>query len=292
MDESSSGAGTDTAGVTQIVQRAASDWLSLRRAADEAARTTTLQAIPVLENHLWSRTSNERAVNVVDLGSGTGANLAWLSPRLSVSQRWTLVDRDEDLLDMAPLAAHASQVLDVRRLVAELDGLQSGNHGELSPDLVTCSAFLDVLTVDQVRELCAFVARSGAAALFSITVSGNVTLAPPLEGDVSFNAAFNAHQKRQGLAGPTATAIAAETLRKSGYTVVVIDTPWVLTSAESSLVKRYLSERIESVIEQDPGLSQKARDWLRIRMSQLATGALTVEVGHNDVLAFPPSPRS
>lgn len=276
--------------VKQIVQRAASDWLSLRRPADEDARRATTESLIILDRHLSSRTGPGGAVIVVDLGAGTGANMAWLSPRLTVPQRWTLVDRDVDLLALAPRNPPSGTVLDVRRVTAELDDLQRDHMGGVRPDLVTCSALLDVLTVDQVSELAGFVVLTGAAALFSLTVTGSVTLVPGTEHDRLLNEVFNAHQERHGLAGPHAMTLAGEALGASGYTVVVVETPWVLGPAQFSLAERYLVDRVDAVVEHDQGLAGVTRDWLAVRLAQLRDGALSLEVGHRDLLALPPSP--
>ncbi|RMB60341.1 class I SAM-dependent methyltransferase [Tessaracoccus antarcticus] len=282
-----SGAGTDHDRVTQIVQRAASDWLSLRRAADETARQASVAALPALDAHLSSRLGPGTAVTVCDLGAGTGANMAWLAPRLAVRQRWTLVDRDEDLLHQVPTAAPSDAVLGVRRIAAELEDLQHDDAAGTPADLVTCSAFLDVLTVGQVRELAAFVARIGAAALFSLSVTGVVRMDPVLELDSRLNDVFNAHQVRHGLAGPGATAVAAQVLCSNGFTVGLIETPWVLGAQQAPLVERYLSDRVAAVIDHDPALVEPSRDWLGLRMSQLRDGLLSLRVGHTDLVALP-----
>ena len=69
------------------------DWLTLREAADRRARDETL---PERLCAAWRRRGWSR---VVDLGSGTGANLRYLAPRLPSGQRWTLVDHDPRHLD-------------------------------------------------------------------------------------------------------------------------------------------------------------------------------------------------
>lgn len=273
--------------MTQIIQPAASDWLALRRPADRRARQASLRAVAKLDHHLAARSSQDEAVSIVDLGAGTGANMAWLAPRLTVPQRWTLVDRDQALLDLAAQSSPSDLVLEVRRLAVELDELQREQGVIPQPDLVTCSAFLDVLTVQQVHGLCAHAVRTGTAALFSLTVTGIVRLEPELESDARLDAAFNAHQRRHGLAGPTATTVAAETLRASGLDVDVIDTPWVLRSGQESLAERYLRDRIASVVEHDEMLAGAAHDWLATRLSQLRRGELTIQVGHRDLLAMP-----
>ena len=275
--------------MTQIVQRAASDWLSLRRPADEAARVATVDVLSLLNGHLTNRLGPRDSIDVVDLGAGTGANMAWLAGRLSVPQRWTLIDRDEDLLGLVPSNTNPARVMHIRRLAVELEHLQSDDGEGTAPDLVTCSAFLDVLTVQQVQDLCAFVVQSGAAALFSLTVDGTVNLHPAMEQDSVITAAFNSHQVRHGLAGPSATEVASDALGRAGCIVHLVRTPWILGPADAPLAKRYLSERIAAVIEQDTSLTEVAEQWLDTRMSQLLDGALTVKVGHLDLVALPPS---
>ena len=68
----------------------ASDWLTLREAADARSRNEKLLS------HL--RLPEKDPVRVVDLAAGTGSNLRYLSPRLSRRQVWTLVDQDKKLL--------------------------------------------------------------------------------------------------------------------------------------------------------------------------------------------------
>ncbi|MEO7586591.1 MAG: class I SAM-dependent methyltransferase [Arachnia sp.] len=287
MGTDSSAAGDDPEDLTQLVQRAASDWLALRRPADETARSLTCPALALLDTHLASRLGAREAVTVLDLGAGTGANMAWLAPRLTVPQRWVLVDRDEDLLHLAALDRPPATVLAVHRVAAELDDLHRDGVAGSRPDLVTCSAFLDVLTLRQVRELAAFVVSTGAAALLSLTVTGVVRLHPEAELDFRIEEEFNAHQRRVGLAGPGATALAAQALRDGGRMVEMIDTPWVLGSDEAPLLERYLSDRVAAVIEHDPALSGEAEQWLGLRLSQLRDRALSVEVGHADLMALP-----
>src|SRR5690606_9695392 len=70
------------------------DWLALREPADAAARTAEL--VDLLAERLSTRPSV-----VVDLGSGSGANMRWLAPRISGAQVWWLIDQDRRLLELA-----------------------------------------------------------------------------------------------------------------------------------------------------------------------------------------------
>lgn len=275
--------------MNQIVQKASPDWLDLRRPADALARATTLPAVHRLSTRLASPPFPD-PLQVLDLGAGTGANLFWLAPHLAVPQRWTLIDRDSELLAAAPTCQPTPAVLEVQHVVAELDDLPRLHPLGAGPALVTCSALLDVLTRAQVAALGHFVADTGSAALFSMTVSGMFQLEPASSLDPLLLEAFNEHQERTSLAGPSATAIAAEVLRGRGLDVEIIATPWELTADQQSLVEAYLGGVVTAVCEQDGTLDGPAHDWLVQRLTQLRDGALTVRVSHEDLLAMPGTP--
>src|SRR5262249_47533294 len=68
------------------------EWLALRGPADHRARSAHLART------IGSRLLGLPAVRVVDLASGTGSNLRYLSRLLPPVQHWRIVDRDPDLL--------------------------------------------------------------------------------------------------------------------------------------------------------------------------------------------------
>ena len=83
------------------------DWLALREPVDHRSRAHALLA-PLCDAWRargWSR--------VLDLGSGTGSNLRYLTPRLPAGQEWVLVDQD---LDHLRTLGHADTPASVRRL--------------------------------------------------------------------------------------------------------------------------------------------------------------------------------
>lgn len=272
--------------MTQIVQKASRNWLELRRPADDMARTSTLPAIGRL-NAWLSGAPDPDPLLVYDLGAGTGANLFWLAPHLTMPQLWTLIDRDAELLDAVPAGPPTQTVLGVRHIAAELDQLPRLHPPGAGPALVTCSALLDVLTRAQVATLCDFVADTASAALFSMTVSGVFRLEPAMSLDARMLDAFNGHQERRTLAGPTATAIAAEILLARGFDVEIIATPWEVSAGQGLLVEAYLGGVVAAVCEQEESLTGPAHDWLAQRLTQLGDGSLTVRVHHEDLLATP-----
>jgi len=76
------------------------DWLSLREGADRAARDQGLVAALAA----WAKARG--ALDVVDIGAGTGATLRTLHPILP-GARWRLVDHDAGLLRLAAQSARA-----------------------------------------------------------------------------------------------------------------------------------------------------------------------------------------
>lgn len=184
-----------------------------------------------------------------------------------------------------PLTA-SPQVTGIRRLALDLERLED-ILGDGDPTLVTCTAVLDVLTEAQVRSLATLLAERRLAVLFSLSVTGEVLLQPPLDLDARIETTFNEHQRRSGLAGPLATAIAAEEFSAHGMDVTVVETPWVLSSGSEELLNRYLTDRVRSAVEHDPTLAAPAQAWLKMRLSQLINGSLRVQVNHQDLVALP-----
>ncbi|MFI7584623.1 class I SAM-dependent methyltransferase [Kocuria sp. M1N1S27] len=275
----------------------AGDWLALREPADAAAREHSLPLIARLVRH-WEEappsgapaSSGTDPVVVVDLGAGTGANRAWLAGHLPGPQRWILLDHDRELLDRAVAAARedGADVVPVHAGVEEL-GRVLAQH-PASRRLVTCSALLDLLTREQVRELARVLAEEGVPALLALTVDGEVLLDPPHHLDPSVLGAFEDHQHRGELAGTDGVRLAVEALQERGMTVDVTPTPWWVSDQEWArpLLDRFLADRADAAVEHRPDLTAEAHAWLRTRLVDCARGRLRATVGHADVLGLPP----
>lgn len=260
-------------------------WLALRGPADARARAAHAEALVAdLASHLLARFAGvERAVRLVDVGAGTGAGAGWLRWRLPVAQSWSLIDRDADLL------ASASPVLDgwahpVVAEVADLPGLLARRPA----DVLTCQALLDLLTGQEIDALLAPAAAAGAAVLLSLTVTGRVTLGPRHPDDDLVAGSFNAHQHRSGRLGPEAGDHAAAVLRRYGYAVTAVATPWRLGPADRDLTAAWLLGRAEAATEQSPGDAGPIARWLDHRLAAARRGELVATVGHVDVLGIPP----
>lgn len=252
------------------------DWLAARRRADERARTAAAPLIRALGQRLGSG-----PVTVFDLGAGTGANQAYLGPRLPFESSWVLLDHDAALLD-APGQGPG------RRVLAGVEEMSALIAEAPAPQLVTCSALLDLLTRGQLDLLVTTLAGTGTPALLSLTVTGDVTVTPPDPDDAAVAAAFDAHQARSDRPGPGAAAYVRERANALGLDVHTAETPWKLTaSGDADLLRRWLTEFAQVAQEQDPALAAVTQTWLDRRLSQLDSGGLAVAVGHEDLLVLP-----
>jgi hypothetical protein len=258
-------------------------WLELRVPADNAARALTEGTLlPRLVRHLAAAGAGGSAVEVIDLGSGTGANQRWLTPRLPFEQQWLLIDQDSDLhrhLPAAPPTRHLTADVGILTSIVDRDG---------RAQLVTCSALLDVLTVDQLEAIGSALVRARQPALFSLTVTGALELWPSHPHDSQLNQAFDDHQRRGGRAGPEAVDVLTRVLGGTGRELWTAETPWLLDrKSDQEFVGRFLTDRVAAVVDQDPDLRSAGADWLDRRLAQLADGALEIRVGHRDLLVLP-----
>jgi|SRR5512133_871741 hypothetical protein len=259
-------------------------WLAARVTADTSARAVTIDTLlPELISYLIKTVGPDTVLEIIDLGAGTGANQRWLAPRLPFRQRWIHLDHDPIISRSLPLPDE-TMIIDgsVEALEHLLRSLASRAR------VVTCSALLDVLTATELRAMCRAVIDNHVPALFSLTVTGMLSITPADAHDQLVLDAFNDHQRRAGRAGPDAALLAVNTLIAGGLTVRTQETPWQLTSASAqAFVEQVLRERLDVAVDQNPSLAAIAAAWLELRRVQLARGGLRIDLGHRDILALP-----
>ncbi|MGM0359796.1 SAM-dependent methyltransferase [Streptomyces griseoaurantiacus] len=270
------------------VPRYAPQWLRLREPADAAARSHEL--LDPLRIRLADRPGRRGTGLVVhDLGCGTGSMGRWLAPLLDGPQHWILHDHDPYLLHFAAAGAPRSAADGSRIEVTT----QRGDLGRLTADalggacLVTASALLDVLTREEIDTLAAACVGAGVPALLTLSVLGRVELTHSHPLDAEIAAAFDAHQRRNGLLGPDAVTAASEAFGRLGATVRVQPSPWRLGAEHAELAGEWLRGWVGAAVEQRPELAAPADTYLRERLAQCEAGELRVLVGHSDLLALP-----
>jgi hypothetical protein len=260
------------------------EWLTLREDADARARSSQL-----------ARTAarmSQAPIVVHDLGSGTGSMMRWLAPMLPGPQTWVLHDWNSALLDHAAERALDSTGHDtaVRTSVKDVAHLRAGDLAGGS--LVTMSALLDVLSLEEAHAVVSACIAAGVPALFTLSVTGEVMLDPVDPGDRMFESAFNDHQRRtvdgRRLLGPDAVTMVVELFRAAGWSVMVEESPWELDAADPHLIEEWLEGWLGAAVEERPALQEWAEEYQQTRLAQLRGGALTVVVQHQDVFAWRP----
>jgi SAM-dependent methyltransferase len=272
------------------------DWLALREPVDHRSRDPGLAA--ALAGHLAVCDVAE----IVDLGCGTGSNLRATAPLLGPRQRWTLVDNDPRLLDIARnlLTAWADETsIEDGRLALTKSGRRlviSFRQADLAADvdralggtcdLVTASALFDLCSPDFISRFVAALASREAAFYTTLTYDGVQTWTPSHPADEAMRLAFLAHQKTdKGLgaaAGADAPAVLASALRGSGYQVREGASPWRLGAADARLIAELAGGFAGAVLETSAVDAEVVASWSRVTRD----GAV---VGHRDTLAVIPA---
>jgi SAM-dependent methyltransferase len=267
----------------------AADWLALREPVDHRSRPDGFLAS--LDAWLAARGS----AHVLDLGSGTGSNLRYLAPRLTISQQWTLVDRDAALLARSADAGGA-RIPGVESIeCVRGDVAREGLDEIRGADLVTASALLDLVSAAWLDQLVNACSGAGCAALFALTWDGEIAWSTQDAGsdpdDALVLEAVRAHQRRDKGLGPalgsTAAAAAERAFRTAGLRTWMMPSPWRLGPRDAELVRALVDGWGSAAAEQRPRQAPRIRAWSERRRRATRAGTLGLVVGHLDLLAFP-----
>jgi len=255
------------------------DWLDLREPVDAASRSMRLtrDVAAILPRY--------RAIDILDLGAGTGANVRYLAGKLPLPQRWMLVDRDERLLSRAS-KAWASRCLDLQHAVLDAS-LFSGRA------LVTASALLDLASEAWLQALVARCREAGAAVLFALTYDGRMDFAPAELEDEAMCELVNQHQRTdKGLGpaeGPVAVARASELFTAAGYYVEREASDWELTPESHELQRQLIAGWADAAVATAPEQSAAVADWRARRIAHVDAGRSQLIVGHKDLAGWLPA---
>ncbi|MCT1922616.1 glycosyltransferase [Brevibacterium luteolum] len=290
------------------------DWLDMRIAYDNTARTASLPlvdaaleavagrrgtapAAPAMTTTPAVPAAEDRRLRICDIGAGTGNSALWFDSAFGergiTDRTWLLIDDDPDALTHAAarIGAAPDRPTETRRAetrrapIAELPRILDVGR---PVDLITGSAVLDVLRPADAAALIDTLAATGAPGLFLLTITGDWHLNPVHPADRQIAGAFAAHQQREGRLGAAAASHLQAAAEAAGMRVQSTASPWQLSAREDhAFLTRFLTDRVTAASEQDPGSAALFSAWLGDR---LADETLTVTVDHRDLLILPTTP--
>ena len=274
----------------------ASDWLTLREAADIDSRSQ-----PLAELAAEWLSARAQAPLIADLGCGRGSNMRFLAPRLNGHQRWKLIDHDAILLAQARQRAAGLSNSQGQPVAVETHCVSLEELAEVPLDdahLVTASALLDLVSQQWIDALVARIAGQQQALLIALSVTGewhfiDAQGAPVLDDEDRWMLAmFMAHQQRdKGLGdalGGQAHGALVVALERADYRVEQAETPWQLAAGsqeQQPLMLALLEGWAEAATEQVPEAAARVATWLQQRQQAVANGELGIWVGHRDLFA-------
>lgn len=262
------------------------DWLLLREPADHAARNEAVREI--VTGYL---NKTKRAV-VADLAAGTGSTVRALAEAIEVEQTWHLFDNDADLLEEAGRQAEKARQkrLEVQTHSVDLNRFPSGIVSH-RPNLVTTSAFLDLVSADWLSRLVTYAMMERIPVYAALTYSGSVIFTPKDPTDPQIVAAHNSHQtgdKGFGPAlGPTAADRLVKLFRVARFKVIDREANWRLDETDADLQRDLLTGWADVAAETGQVSEDQAQAWLTRRLEAVDSGVSRIVVGHRDVAAFP-----
>lgn len=282
------------------------EWLALREAADASARSTKIT------NRLVRELKPRHELRVLDLGTGTGANLRYLAERIEAPrQDWLLVDHDARLLDVCidrigswtgdaggRVHRHTDglevsipgRTCRVSTRTVDLAGVDSLGELFAGRDLVTASALLDLVSGSWLQAAAVACKGVGASVLFALTYDGRIHCDPADPADDTIGTLVNQHQHTdKGIgtaAGPGAASIARQSLEALGYEVHEDRADWVLTPGQVPLQRTLIEGWAEAAGAFDPARTPEIHGWRERRLEHLAAGRSTIVVGHRDLAGW------
>lgn len=262
------------------------EWLTLREPADLRARNAALRE--AVARHFAGR----EAITITDLGCGTGSTVRALTAALPPRQTWRLVDHDDALL-----AAARERCRDLQGGTITLEPRRADLASEIEAviaeptDLVTTSAFLDLVPTSWIDRLADALARRRLPFHAALTVDGHISCMPEDRDDRAVLAAFRRHQegdKGLGAAlGPAAARAAVAGFEARGYRVAAAPADWRLDGDDAALQAMLLAGW-HSAASETGTLERRMLDgWHARRRQAIAAGVSRLRVGHTDIWAVP-----
>lgn len=258
-----------------------SQWLEVREPVDFAARSEeVLSAVAYYFG-------NDQSLRITDIGCGTGSTVRAINTFLSIAPDWHLVDNDAELLELAKKNIGETEPrLSLADLSVSIDVLF-----ENSPNLITTSAFLDLVSRDWLSTFVQNITEQKIPFYAALTYDGRTECTPEHVSDHKILDAFNQHQRtNKGFGpslGPQAAKTAIDLFKDAGYIVTSARSDWVGDSQHKVFQHMLIEGWHSAACEIEPENAKLFDEWFQDRKELIDTGNSTLEVGHMDFFAVP-----
>lgn len=258
-------------------------WLTLREPYDVRARNPDVLSAAI------EALAGCSSISIVDLGCGIGATLRALSPRLPRKQNWCLVDNNVGALEGLQTILTQPGVEVRTRLLDLVGGLETAFESPV--DIVTISAFLDLVSPEWLEQLVWCTAARHLPVYAALTYDGRVVLTPIDHHDPAIIAAVNRHQltdKGFGPAlGPNAATSAVRLFRAAGFDVVHGQSDWTFGPDDREIQLEIFTAWADAAREIGAVATADLELWLGARRDAVAAGRSQLRIGHVDFVARP-----
>ena len=237
-------------------------WLACRAPYDQEARSEHLATLA------YETVTQAEYQIVMDLGCGSGNNVAFLSVRWPGVQTWLGVDHDPALVAAATLR-FADGKPEFEGLVADL--LDLGELlGERQPAVLIANAVFDLFTQDMMAEILEVLSISRTPLLSTLLYTGMVW-EDALPDDGWVIGQYEAHMMRQrpsgrGL-GPKAPEVIAQLVEALGGTLRSEPSLWRVPASDQHLqghLLRFMEGSVPEMLS-DAASQQRFLSWLTAR---------------------------
>ena len=276
------------------------DWLQLREPADHAARAENVASI--VTKHFAGKSD----IRVLDIGCGAGSNVRGSYQLLPAKQSWRMVDHDpllletarRDLIRWADDVTEPAEDSNLLHLVKDQKSIEielivgdiAGGIQDVLPhhvDLVTAAALLDLCSQKWIEGFVATLAKHSLPIFTTLIYDGRDRFEPHHVADFDMLEAFHRDMTRDKGFGPALGTKAADSLakslQKSGYRVLLGDSPWELDVSDTLAIA--LAQGFAEAVSTTGTIEADIVDqWLDFRLEHG-----TWKVGHTDIFAAPPA---
>lgn len=286
-------------------------WLNTRFPFDEAARAPQVDQAYLKTQNSKSKSSPTPQLNLLDVGSGTGANFLHSFEKISAAQSWIFLDHDPRLLTASLQRIKKYAAAKNYTVLENADGLEiqggaypiaiqtrSGSFEaveKLLPleelDVVMASAFFDLFRPAQLQDFLDKVFAAKCDLLLTLNYAA-MTFAPahPLDGKMV--AWYEAHMQRpqaEGAAmGPDCSRLIRQYLEAHSLPFWEGPSVWKIGGTDQAMLRFLLGFMEEAIgaLALGGGARKEVADWLAQRRAEVEAERLSLTVAHFDFFAL------